>query len=73
MNRREFLRLGIAAPLVAVGIVKAPSQALTGYEPVAYWPPAEEQGGYPVPEEYIDDLLVAIHRGSAMRLDNLGI
>ncbi len=54
MKRRDFLKLGIAAPLVAVGIAKAPRLP---------------QGGYLVPEEYVDDLLALKRREIVARFN----
>ena len=75
MKRRDFLKLGIAAPLVAAGIAKAPKPEPSFGEWLMAHKAASDaaHGGYLVPDEYVDDLLVAMRRGSAMRLDNLGL
>ena len=52
MNRRNFFKFCFSAPLVAVGLARAPK----------YLPPWDE-GGYYVPPEYLESFNTAMRSG----------
>lgn len=71
MNRRGFLK-GLVGAVVAAAAAPVISKLdAAAWETVAVEPTVA--GGYPVPDEFLEQLVKGIKRQSPLILDNLGI